>query len=83
MHMHHANDKDRRYLVNFQRGLLFGKGVGHHSPIAGYLEDRDLVFVLDVNPKFGPWLVSTERLYQAVSSSESGTGKTRGLLLIE
>ncbi|HEY3257111.1 MAG TPA: phytochelatin synthase family protein, partial [Polyangiaceae bacterium] len=69
MHMHHSNDPDRRYLVNFQRGLLFGKGVGHHSPIAGYLEDRDLVFVLDVNPKFGPWLVSTERLYRATSSA--------------
>jgi len=83
MHMHHANDKDRRYLVNFQRGLLFGKGVGHHSPIAGYLEDRDLVFVLDVNPKFGPWLVSSERLYQAVSSPDSSSSKPRGLLLIE
>ncbi|MEI9941789.1 MAG: phytochelatin synthase family protein [Pseudomonadota bacterium] len=83
MHMRHANDVDRRYLVNFQRGLLFGKGVGHHSPIAGYLEDRDLVFVLDVNPKFGPWLVSTERLYQAVSSPDSSSGKPRGLLLIQ
>jgi hypothetical protein len=35
MHMRHTNDTDRRYLVNFQRGLLFGVGVGHHSPIAG------------------------------------------------
>jgi len=83
MHMRHANDTDRRYLVNFQRGLLFGTGVGHHSPIAGYLEDRDLVFVLDVNPKFGPWLVSTGRLYDAVSSLDSSSGKARGLLLIQ
>lgn len=83
MHMRHTNDADRRYLVNFQRGMLFGKGVGHHSPIAGYLEDRDLVFVLDVNPKFGPWLVSTERLYRAVNSPDSRSGKARGLLLIQ
>jgi hypothetical protein len=83
MHMHHTNDSDRRYLVNFQRGLLFGKGVGHHSPIAGYLEDRDLVFVLDVNPQFGPWLVSTERLYRAASSADASSGKPRGLLLIQ
>jgi len=83
MHMHHTNDADRRYLVNFQRGMLFGKGVGHHSPIAGYLEDRDLVFVLDVNPRFGPWLVSTERLYRAVNSPDSRSGRPRGLLLIQ
>ena len=83
MHMHHANDTDRRYLVHFDRGLLFGKGVGHHSPIGGYLEDRDLVFVLDVNPNFGPWLVSTERLYQALNAPESGVNKARGLLLIQ
>lgn len=83
MHMRHTNDRDRRYLVNFQRGLLFGQGVGHHSPIAGYLEDRDLVFVLDVNPKFGPWLVPTERLYRAASEPDSSSGKARGLLLIQ
>jgi hypothetical protein len=83
MHMHHTNDKDRRYLVNFQRGLLFGQGYGHHSPIAGYLEDRDLVFVLDVNAKFGPWLVPTERLYRAVSAPDASSGKPRGLLLVQ
>jgi len=83
MHMRHSNDIDRRYLVNFQRGLLFGKGVGHHSPIAGYLPERDLVFVLDVNPHFGPWLVATERLHHATHSSDSSTGKPRGLLLIQ
>jgi hypothetical protein len=53
----HANDPARRYVVNFHRGLLFGRGGGHHSPIGGYLADRDLVFVLDVNAGFGPWLV--------------------------
>jgi len=83
MHMHHTNDANRRYLVNFQRGLLFGEGFGHHSPIAGYLEDRDLVFVLDVNAKFGPWLVPTARLYTAVSAPDARSGKSRGLLLIQ
>jgi Phytochelatin synthase len=83
VHLRHSNDLDRRYLVNFQRGLLFGKGVGHHSPIAGYLEDRDLVFVLDVNKRFGPWLVPSERLFQAMNSPDSSTGTLRGLLLIQ
>ena len=83
MHLRHSNDLDRRYLVNFQRGLLFGKGVGHHSPIAGYLEDRDLVFVLDVNKRFGPWLVPSERLFRAMTSPGSGGRQERGLLLIQ
>lgn len=82
-HIVRSNDPSRRYTVNFHRGLLFGQGVGHHSPIGGYLEDRDLVFVLDVNAKFGPWLVSTERLYRAVDSEDSSTHMKRGLLLIE
>lgn len=82
-HMARSNDSGRRYLVNFQRGLLFGQGVGHHSPVAGYLPDRDLVFVLDVNPNFGPWLVPTERLYAAANSLDSESNQKRGLLLIE
>ncbi len=78
-----ANEPDRRYIVNFHRGLLFGQGGGHHSPIGGYLADRDLVFVLDVNARYGPWLVPTERLYRAVDTLDPESGKKRGLLLIE
>ncbi len=55
--LRHANDPSRRYVVNFSRALIFGTGVGHHSPIGGYLEDEDLVLVLDVNEKFKPWLL--------------------------
>jgi hypothetical protein len=82
-HMRRTNDSSRRYLVNFHRGLLFGQGSGHHSPIGGYLPDRDLVFVLDVNPSFGPWLVPAERLHRAVHSTDRASGKGRGLLVIE
>lgn len=82
-HLKRMNDPSRRYLVNFHRGLLFGKGVGHHSPIAGYLEAEDLVLVLDVNGDFGPWLVSAERLFVAMDSVDSSSGKKRGLLILE
>jgi hypothetical protein len=78
-----ANDADRRYIVNFHRGLLFGQGGGHHSPIGGYLADRDLVFVLDVNARYGPWLVPVERLYTAVDTVDTESRQKRGLLLIE
>ncbi|HEV8245361.1 MAG TPA: phytochelatin synthase family protein [Polyangiaceae bacterium] len=82
-HLERSNDPSRRYLINFNRGLLFGQGHGHHSPIGGFLADRDLVFVLDVNSDFKPWLVSSERLFRAMDSVDSSSGKKRGLLLIE
>jgi hypothetical protein len=82
-HLRRSNDPARRYIVNFHRGLLFSQGVGHHSPIGGYLEDRDLVFVLDVNESFKPWLVSSERLFRAVDQVDSSSQKKRGLLLVE
>jgi hypothetical protein len=81
--LRHANELSRRYVINFSRGPLFGTGGGHHSPIAGYLRDEDLVLVLDVNQKYGPWLVKSQRLYDAMNTVDTGTKKKRGLLLIE
>lgn len=46
-HLRRSNDPGRRYIVNFSRERIFGAGVGHHSPIGGYLETEDSVFVLD------------------------------------
>ena len=82
-HLRASNDPSRRYVINFSRGPLFGTGGGHHSPIAGYLNEEDLVFVLDVNRKYGPWLVKSDRLYEAMNAIERRSGKKRGLLLIE
>jgi hypothetical protein len=77
----HFNDPARRYIANFQRGMLMGKGTGHFSPIGGYLAANDLVFVLDVNQKWKPWLVDPKRLFAAIDTTSSD-GK-RGLLLLE
>jgi hypothetical protein len=80
-HMRKSNDPARRYVVNFTRKNIFGGGGGHHSPIGGYLEDKDLVFVLDVNADYGPWLVERTRLFAAIDTLD---GKMkRGLLEIE
>ena len=82
-HMRHSNDLNRRYTINFLRGPLFREGGGHHSPIGGYLEQEDAVFVLDVNANYQPWLVPTERLLDAMNTIDSSTELNRGMLLIE
>ena len=80
-HLRRSNDPGRRYIVNFSRERIFGGGVGHFSPIGGYLEADDLVFILDVNQDYQPWLVQGTRLFAAVNTFDGG--KKRGLLLIE
>ena len=44
--------------AHFTRALLWSPkaGGGHHSPIGGYLEKEDLVFVLDVYDPYKPFL---------------------------
>lgn len=78
-----ANDPTVRLIANFHRGPLFARGGGHHSPIGGYLEAEDLVFVLDVNHDYQPWLAPTSRLLEAISVVDTATGRTRGVVSIE
>ncbi|WP_407154842.1 phytochelatin synthase family protein [Bradyrhizobium sp. STM 3557] len=80
-HMKRSNDPSRRYIINFSREKIFGAGVGHFSPIGGYLEAEDLVFVLDVNERYKPWLIQRQRLFAAMDTLDDN--KKRGLLLIE
>jgi hypothetical protein len=81
--MRSSNDPRKRLIVNFHRGPLFSRGAGHFSPVLGYLPDRDLVFVGDVNGTYTPFLVGTERLWQAVTTIDGTSGKARGLLVID
>jgi hypothetical protein len=80
-HLKRSNDPAHRYIVNFDRKMIFGAGGGHHSPIGGYLENEDLVFVLDVNRDYRPWLVERTRLFDAMNTWDGD--KKRGMLLIE
>jgi hypothetical protein len=78
------NDENHRYLSNFSRAPLFGGGGGHHSPLGGLLEEEDLVFVLDVNAGYGPWLAGTELMFEAMNTTADwSTGLTRGLARFE
>ncbi len=80
-HMKRSNDPGRRYIINFARETIFGAGVGHFSPIGGYLEAEDLVFVLDVNERYKPWLIQRQLLFSAMDTLDGD--KKRGLLIIE
>ncbi len=80
--MRAVNDPHRRYVVNFHRGPLFGRGHGHFSPLLAYLPDRDLVLVGDVNSNYRPFLVPTPRLWRAVDTLDNATGKKRGLIVL-
>jgi hypothetical protein len=82
-HVRASNDPTRRYVVNFHRGPLFGRGHGHFSPVLGYLEADDLVLVGDVNDEYRPFLVETARLWQATQTVDGATGQLRGLLIVD
>jgi hypothetical protein len=77
-----TNDPAYRYLINFNRGPLFGVVIGHHSPIGGYLEQQDLVFVLDVLDDYQPFLVPAERLFEAMNTLDPETERKRGLIRV-
>lgn len=76
-----SNEPEYRFITNFSRARLFGRGGGHHSPLGGYLEDEDLAFVLDVNARFGPWLVGAQHLFEAMNTSD-WPGPGRGLACV-
>lgn len=80
--MTRTNHPSMRMIVNFHRGPMFGRGHGHFSPVLGYLPDRDLVLVGDVNAEYRPYLVPVERLWKATDTIDDETGKERGLILL-
>lgn len=81
-HVKLSNDPNRRYIINFTREPLFGVKIGHHSPLGGYLEDQNLVFVLDVHNDYKPFLVPPELLYEAMNTVDSASERLRGMVLV-
>jgi hypothetical protein len=82
-HMQLANSSTHRYIINFHRMPLFGVNVGHHSPIGGYIESSDMVFVMDVLESYKPFLVPLKKLYNAMNTIDSEIDKKRGLILLQ
>jgi len=56
----------------------------HWSPVVAYLEEEDLVLVMDVNALYGPkgYLLPTKRFYDSVNTRDIFNGNFHGLVLL-
>lgn len=70
-------------LVNYLRKTIGQKTGGHISPVAAYNQETDRFLVLDVSRyKYPPVWVQAETLWQAMATTDSVSGKTRGFVLV-
>jgi hypothetical protein len=79
-------DPDAILIVNFGRAEFGQPGIaggGHISPVAAYNEKADRFLILDVaRYKFLPSWVTADRLYAAMNTPDSSSGKTRGYVIV-
>lgn len=70
-------------LVNYARGALGQKPGGHISPLAAYDENLDKVLVMDVASfKYPPVWIPVNLLFKSISTIDSETGLSRGLVAV-
>jgi hypothetical protein len=70
-------------IVNYHRALLGQEGPGHISPVGAYDPQTDRVLVLDVAAYKYPYTwVPVAKLWSAMNTTDSDSGKTRGYLLV-
>lgn len=81
--MRNLSSEDDYLLVNYQRAVLGQERVGHISPLAAYDRDSDKVLILDTaGHKYPPTWVPLEALFDAMSTIDSASGRTRGFVEI-
>ena len=70
-------------LVNYLRKTIGQEKGGHISPIAAYNKQTDRFLILDVSRyKYPPVWVKAAELWQAIATTDSDGGKTRGFVLV-
>jgi hypothetical protein len=70
---------DDYLLVNYQREVLGQRRLGHISPLAAYDRDTDSVLIMDTATySYPPTWVPLARLYAAMQTTDSSSGKLRG-----
>jgi len=76
-------DPNKRLVVNYSRKPLGQNGDGHISPVGAYDVETDRVLVLDVAKyKYPPVWMTVADLYKAMNTTDSGSGKTRGVVVV-
>ena len=77
-----SNPSDR-LLVNYDRQALGQAGGGHISPVAAYHAATDRVLILDVaRYRYPSVWVPLADLWQAIRSTDSSSGRSRGLVVV-
>lgn len=70
-------------VTNYDRRVLKQSGAGHISPVGAFDSETDRVLILDVATQKYPYTwVPVSRLWAAMNTMDSGSGQTRGYLLI-
>jgi len=70
-------------LVNYQRGVLGQKEMGHISPVAAYNAATDRMLILDVAAyRYPPTWVSTAALWNAMNTLDGDSGRSRGFVVV-
>jgi hypothetical protein len=79
-------DPNAILIVNFGRAEFGQPGIaggGHISPVAAYNAKADRFLILDVaRYKFLPSWVTADRLYAAMNTPDTSSGKTRGYVIV-
>lgn len=76
-------DPNKRLVVNYTRKAIGQNGDGHISPVGAYDAETDRVLVLDVAKyKYPPVWMTVADLYKAINTVDSGSNKTRGIVVV-
>lgn len=74
---------DAFVLVNYLRSTIGQRKGGHISPIAAYDAASDRYLILDVSRyKYPPVWVGAADLFEAMNTTDSTSGKSRGFVLV-
>lgn len=74
---------DDRLLVNYFRPSLGQAGGGHISPLAAYNASTDRVLILDVaRYRYPSVWVPLADLWQAIRTTDSSSGRSRGVVVV-
>lgn len=78
-----ARENRQAVVVNFLRRPLQQQGGGHFCPLGAYHAPSDRFLVMDVaRYKYPPFWVEAPKLFAAMQTPDSTSGKNRGYLLL-